>query len=164
MKDHLLSIHETLISIEDEFGGDIAFIPPATVENLRAFESSIGWKLPEVFFYLYAQETNGLIVDNKKIYGIFDKEQKKSWVDNLTRMNDPKTSPWFIDRPHIFLDYLVIGNDGGMIFCLSKKYNTPNPALYICKNPNNKNGVDLDNLGLDLESLILEMVKQTFQE
>lgn len=164
MKNFLLSIHEALISIESEFGGDISFIPPVSDGVLDKFELSIGWKTPQVFRHLYTKESNGIIVDDKKIYSLFDENQKKTWVDNLERMNTAETSPWFVGRPQIFDDYLVIGNDGGIIFCLSKKYHFSNPSLYMCKNPNSKSGVDLDKINLDLEGLIWEMVRQAFRD
>lgn len=164
MKDRLESMHDALCSIEEDFGGDIAFIPPVPLDMVEAFEASIGWKLPDVFRYFYTHETNGMVIDDKRIYSLFDQSQKKTWVDHLQRMNDPKTSPWFVGRPHIFQDYLVIGQDAGLIFCLSKKYDLANPGVYLCQNPNNPEGVDLDQLSLDLESLILEMVKQAYQD
>lgn len=162
MKSFITSLKDTLALMEDRFGGDITFIKPIVEERLSNFEDSINWKLPAIFRYFYTEETNGIIIDNKQIYSLYDKEQKKTWVDNLSRMNSPNTSPWFKGRPHIFEDYLVIGNDINVIFCLSKKYQLDNPSLYICKNPNNSSGVDFEILNLDLESLIVEMAMQAF--
>ena len=44
-----------------------------------------------------------------------------------------------------------------------KKYDISNPSIYICKNSNSSKGVDLNKLNLDLEALIIEMVKQAFE-
>jgi len=162
MHDYISSLHITLKNLDKKLGGDIAFIQPIN-ENIHDFESSIDWKLPNIFKYFYYKETNGIIIDNKRIYSIYDKTQKKTWVENLSRMNNPETSPWFNGRPNIFKDYLIIGNDNDTIFCLSKKYDISNPSIYICKNSNSSKGVDLNKLNLDLEALIIEMVKQAFE-
>ncbi len=162
MTDYSISLKNKLLSLEKNLGGDIGFIGTANEGLVKKFEGDIGWQLPDIFFYFYSQESNGIIIDNKRIYSIFDPKQKKTWVENLERMNNPEMSPWFKKRPHIFDDYLVVGSDGGVIFCLSKKYDLPNPSLYICKNPDDPKGVSLDKLSLDLESLISEMVKQAY--
>ena len=162
MKNYISSLHSTLEVLNDEWGGDITWIKPIPKKELENFEFLINWKFPEIFRYFYTQEANGIIIDNKRIYSVHDKEQKKTWVDNLVRVNNPNTSPWFKSVPDIFNDYLIIGNDGGIVFCLSKKYDLPNPSIYICTNTNSTNGVELRILYLDLEALILEMVKQAF--
>ena len=77
-------------------------------------------------------------------------------------MNTPQKSPWFQGAPEIFQDYLIIGNDYENVFCLSKKYNLPNPSVYICTNSNSQKEIELHILYLDLKSLILEMVNQVF--
>lgn len=161
MNNYEKSLHNSLLKLNDILGGDIGFIAPVD-DEIECVESAIKWNLPSVFRFFYSKETNGLIIDDKRIYSIYNKDQKKTWVDNIERMNDPKKSPWFKNRPHIFDDYFIIGCDGSIIFCLSKKYNFPNPSLYICKNSNDPKGVTFVKLNLDLESLILEMVTQSY--
>jgi hypothetical protein len=123
----------------------------------------IGWKLPRVFSHFLQQETNGILIGNKRIFSLFDKDQKKTLVESLERNNDPEKSPWFKGRPHIFSDYLVIGSDLEICFCYSKKYDLNNPSVYICENANSKSGVDFDKLDLDLEGLIKTMVSEEFE-
>ncbi len=155
-------LKSTLEAINEAFGGDVTFFPPVDINFLENFERKISWKFPEIFRYFYTQESNGLIINDKRIFSFYLKDNKKTWVENLERMNDSKISPWFKGRPHIFNDYVVIGQDNTIIFCLSKKYNFDNPAIYICKNPNDMKGVDLDRLDLDLEGLITQMIKKAF--
>jgi len=162
MNDYNASLHDSLLKINDVLGGDVGFIRPINDGEIDHIESIINWRLPSVFRYFYSKETNGLIIDDKRIYSIYDRGQKKTWVDNLERMNNPEKSPWFKKRPQIFNDYLIIGSDGKAIFCLSKKYDFTNPSLYICKDSNDPKEVNLDKLNLDLESLILEMLNQAY--
>ena len=152
-----------LLQINEDYGGDVTFINPVSEANFDAFSSLINWQLPEVFRYFYTKESNGIIIGNRKVLSINDTTQKKSRVDNIERHNNPITSPWFKNRPHIFNDYLVIGYDNDICFCLSKKYHLENPSIYICENANSKKGVDLNSLDLDLPDLILQMVINEFE-
>lgn len=162
MGNTIESLHNYLEELNDEYGGDVGFIPTTTIEKVRLFESGINWELPSVFKYFLSSESNGIIIGNRRIYSLFDSTQKKTFVDNLERNNDPSKSFWFKDRPHIFNDYLVIGSDKETCFCFSKKYNLENPSVYICENPNSKTGVDFDKLDIDLEGLIKTMIENEF--
>lgn len=155
-------LKSTLENIDDDFGGDVVFFSPINEQILDDFEIKLSWKFPEIFRYFYTKETNGLIMNDKRIFGFYIEKNKKTWVENLERINNPLSSPWFKGRSHIFNDYLIIGQDNSIIFCLSKKYDFDNPAIYICKNPNGVNGVDLDRLDLDLNGLITQMISQAF--
>ena len=155
-------LHTSLAEIEEEFGGDISFIPVTSEQSVSALEAAISWQLPSIFRYFYTQEANGLVIGSKRLYSIRDDAQKKTLVENLARQNDPTTSPWFKSRPHIFKDYLVIGYDGQICFCLSKKYTLDNPSIYLCENPNSSTGVDFDRLDITLLGLIATMVENEF--
>jgi len=157
------SLHKLVKEIDEKYGGDVSFMTPASRLSIEEFEALIGWKLPAILKYFLMVESNGLIIGNKRIFSLLDKGQKKTFVDNLQRQNNPETSPWFKQRPHIFDDYLVIGQDGEICFCFSKKYQIDNPSVYICENANSSNGVDFDRLNLDLEGLIRIMIKEEFE-
>ena len=96
------NLSNTLNEIEEDYGGDITFIPKASIEVTENAEKELGIKLPKVLKYFYSKETNGLIIDNKRIYSLYDKENKKTFSDNLQRANNPKTSFWFKYKPEIF--------------------------------------------------------------
>lgn len=163
MMVNFTSIKKILERANLEYGGDITFLSPIHEDSLQSFEKRINWDLPDMFRDFYTNETNGLIIGNRRIYSLYDKKQKKTYVENLERMNDPEKSPWFKGRPHIFNDYVIIGADSETIFCISKKYGIPNPLIYICRNPNSKHGVDLDCLDLDLGGLIETMIRLEYE-
>lgn len=162
MKPEQEKLHAALAEIEEEFGGDISFIPKTSEQSISALESALSWQLPDIFRYFYTQEANGLVIGEKRIYSIKDDSQKKTLVENLARQNDPTTSSWFKGRPHIFKDYLVIGADGEICFCLSKKYNLTDPLIYLCEHPNSPKGVEFDRLEMNLSGLIEMMVENEF--
>ena len=78
MKDFIHSLKLALEDIDNKWGGDVTFIKPIQEKDLNEFESSINWKLPQVFRYFYTKETNGIIIDSARIYSIYNKEQKKN--------------------------------------------------------------------------------------
>lgn len=162
MSQDEIDLHKCLSELNQDLGGDVAFLPPVQKSMVSGLEEKLGWQLPSIVSFFYTKEANGLIIDDKRIYSIYQKSSKKTWVENLERMNIPTTSPWFKGRPTIFQDYFILGSDQGIIFCYSKKYDLPNPALYICKNPNNPKGVDFERLDLDLAGLIRAMHKLAF--
>lgn len=162
MPNAIESLNKYLEELNEEYGGDISFIPTITNEKVHSFEKTINWKLPAVFRYFLSSESNGLLIGNKRIYSLFDDQQKKSFVDNLERNNDPSKSFWFKGRPQIFNDYLVIGADQEICFCYSKKHDLNNPSIYICENANYTTGVDFSRLDLDLEGLIKAMKTDEF--
>ncbi|WP_025144872.1 SMI1/KNR4 family protein [Pedobacter jeongneungensis] len=157
------SLHNYLKELDEEYGGDISFIPKVDAQLLANFERTCNWTLPEIFKFFLTSECNGLIIGNKRILSIYDQSQKKTFVESLERNNDPDKSPLFKGRPQIFNDYLVIGSDGEVCFCYSKKYDFPNPGIYICENANSKNGVDFENLEMDLIGLIKTMIANEFE-
>ena len=162
MESDIAHLQSVLAGIEEEFGGDVAFLPAANEEAVTAFEKALNWPLPGIFRYLLTTESNGLVIGNKRILSLLDVAQRKTLVDNLERHNQPTTSPWFKERPHIFQDYLVFATDGNVCFCYSKKYQLFNPAVYICSNANSTKGVDFDRLDLELADLIRFMVDKEF--
>ncbi|GAC1602660.1 MAG: hypothetical protein NVS3B25_31040 [Hymenobacter sp.] len=162
MESDIAHLQSVLADIEEEFGGEVAFLPVASEEAVTAFEKALNWQLPGIFRYLLMTESNGLVIGNKRILSLLDASQRKTLVDNLERHNHAATSPWFKGRPHIFQDYVVFGTDGDSCFCYSKKYELFNPAVYICSNANSTKGVDFDRLDLDLADLIRFMVDKEF--
>ena len=162
MESDIAHLHGVLADIEEEFGGDVAFLPPVSGEVVKAFERTLNWLLPGIFRHLLTSESNGLVIGNKRILSLHDAGQRKTLVDNLERHNQATTSPWFKGRPHIFQDYVVFGTDGDSCFCYSKKYELFNPAVYICSNANSTKGVDFDRLDLELADLIRFMVDKEF--
>ncbi len=164
MTDEIVSLQDYLEKLNEEFGGDIGFIPTVTEDKILNFETIIGWRLPEIFRHLLLNECNGIIIGNKRIFSTYEKEQKKTFVDNLERNNDPAKSSWFKTRPEIFKDYVVIGADLDICFCYSKKYSFVDPAIYICTNPNGRDGVDFERLNFGLEGLISVMVSEEFED
>ena len=151
-----------LNEIDEEYGGDITFIPKVSKDLINYTEEKLNYKLPKIFKYFYKNETNGLIIDNKIIYSIFDKNQKKTYSNNLIRANNPKTSYWFNYKPEIFNDYLVIGSDINICFAIHKHNDIENPSIYICENPNSKGEVILEKLDIDLKNLIKIMINNAF--
>ncbi|PAM94995.1 hypothetical protein B4N84_06840 [Flavobacterium sp. IR1] len=149
-------------SLDDEFGGDIGFIKPCNDNLVDEAEKQLDCKLPTVFKQFYQEESNGLRIDNKVIYSIYDEKQKKTFSENLQRANDPKTSYWFKFKPEIFNDYLVIGSDGEICFAIYKHRELDNPTIYICENPNAKKDVILEKLDFGLVDLIKVMVDNAF--
>jgi hypothetical protein len=162
MKPEQEKLHTALAEIEEEFGGDISFIPKTSEQAVSALESALSWQLPGIFRYFYTQEANGLVIGEKRIYSIRDDSQKKTLAENLIRQNDPVTSSWFKGRPHIFQNYLVVGADGDICFCLSKKYTLDDPLIYLCEHPNSSKGVEFDRLDMNLSGLIAMMVENEF--
>lgn len=156
------NLSNTLNEIEEDYGGDITFIPKASIEVTENAEKELGIKLPKVLKYFYSKETNGLIIDNKRIYSLYDKENKKTFSDNLQRANNPKTSFWFKYKPEIFKDYLVIGADLNICFAIYRHNEIENPSIYICENPNTKEEIILEKLDVNLEDLIKIMIENTF--
>lgn len=149
-------------SLDDEFGGDIGFIKPCDITVVDKAEKELGFKFPAVFKQLYHEESNGLRIDNKVIYSIHDEKEKKTFSENLQRVNNPETSYWFKFKPQIFNDYLVIGSDGEICFAIYKHRELDNPTIYICENPNAKKDVILEKLDFGLADLIKVMVDNAF--
>jgi len=156
-------LSDFLNKIDENYGGDITFIPVSSKSNFDKTSEELNYKFPNIFSHFYLCETNGLIIDNKRIYSIYDTEQKKTWVENVTRMNNPKTSPWFKFFPQAFEKYIVIGEDDGICFCLSKIYDYENPNIYMCESPNSKTNLDFKVIPLDLKGLIHQMIVNTFE-
>lgn len=157
------TLKEELEEIEEAYGGDITFIPPVSKELLQNFEAEKNCKLPSIFRHFYTSESNGMHIDNKVIYSIFDAQQKKTFVENLTRANDPKTSPWFKNKPEVFNDYLVIGSDVNICFAIYKNTDYEDPSIYICENPNTRDEVILEKLDFGIAGLIRVMVENAFE-
>jgi hypothetical protein len=99
-----------------------------------------------------------------RLYSIYDPNQKKTFSDNVQRANNPETSYWFRFKPMVFKDYLVIGSDGEICFCIYKHLMPDNPTIYICENPNARENVMLEKLDYGLENLIKVMVNNAFDE
>lgn len=163
MKKIIEQLNDNLQRIEEEYGGDVISIPTITEALIEEKEEIFQWKLPSILKKLYLTETNGLRIGNKVIYSLQDKKQKKTLIDSLERNNNSNTSYWFKGRPEIFRDYLVIGADGEVCFCFSRKYEYDNPSIYICENPNSNKGVDFERLNLDLNGLISVMIEEEFE-
>lgn len=163
MNDEEQKLHCSLESIDEDYGGDVGFIPPISLDLVESFEKSIGWQLPAIYKFFLTNESNGIVIGNKRILSLNDSDQKKTWSDNLERNNNPEVSFWFKERPLIFNDYLVIGTDGEICFCYSKKYDLTNPWIYICEDPNSRSGVNFERLDLDLEGLIKAMITEEFE-
>jgi len=159
MVENLVNILE---EIEEEYGGDITFIPPTSKKLVSQFEEEFDYQLPEIFNYFYIHESNGLHISNKVIYSVFDRNQKKTLSENLQRANNPKTSYWFRNKPQIFKDYLIVGADGQICFTIFKHQGLSNPSIYICENPNTKGEVVLEKLDMGLDGLIQIMVENAF--
>lgn len=158
------SLHLYLKKVEQEYDGGIVFLKPTSYRKIEEAEKVINWKLPVIFKYFFTQESNGIIISNKRILSIFEPDEKKTWVDNLARYNDATKSLWFKGRPHIFEDYVIIGNELSTLFCLSKKYQYENPSIYICRDPNSHTEVNFYNLELTLEGLIRAFVSDEFED
>lgn len=155
-------LKKIISSLDDEFGGDIGFIKPCDINLIDEAEKQLSYHLPTIFRQFYKEESNGLRIDNKVIYSIYDKNEKKTFSENLRRVNNPQTSYWFKFKPEIFNDYLVIGSDGEICFAIYKHRELDNPTIYICENPNAKKGVILEKLDFGLVDLIQVMVNNAF--
>ncbi len=164
MNKDFQSLHDYLEELNDEYGGDITFVPVVDEEHIQSLEKKISWKIPMVLRSMLLKECNGLIIGSRRLYSVTDPNQKKTLVDSFERNNDPGTSRWFKNHPQIFKDYMVVGEDGDICFCYSKKYDLENPSVYICENPNGKDGVDFERLDLDLEGLIKVMIDNEFND
>ncbi|MEI8321437.1 MAG: hypothetical protein WCG05_05500 [Alphaproteobacteria bacterium] len=164
IKNEIESLSKCVDNLKNKWGGDITFFPPTFEETLKNFELVAAYKLPEIFHWFYLQKNNGLKIDNKGILGCYDKNIKKTYVENLERFNDPKKEIYFQGRPEIFNDYLIVGYDHLNLICLSKKYNFENPLLYICSNPNSKKGVDFYRTTLTLEGFLKKIATDTFDD
>lgn len=162
MEKDVDKLHRIITEINEDFGGDITFLPKVREEVVSGFEAKQGWEMPGILKHLLTEESNGLVIGNKRIFSLRDGGQKKTLVDNIERNNNADTSPWFKTRPHIFNDYLVFASDAQICFCYSKKYDLFNPSVYICSNPNSSKGVDFDKLDMDLPDLIMFMVDKEF--
>lgn len=158
-----VELKSKLNRIEELYGGDITFIPKTSIKLLKQCESTLGFDLPKIFSYFYTEEANGLRIDNKLIYSVFDDAQRKTLSDNLQRVNNPKTSYFFKYKPEVFNDYLIIASDNHICFTIYKHRNLDNPSIYICENPNTKGEVILEKLDLDLGDLIETMAENTFE-
>lgn len=156
------TLKDLISSLEDEFGGDIVFILPCNSILVDELEKKLNFELPVVFRQFYQEESNGLRIDNKVIYSIYDEKQKKTFSENLQRANDPKTSYWFKFKPEIFDDYLIVASDGEICFAIYRHVKLENPTIYICENPNSKSDVILEKLDFGLDDLIRIMVDNTF--
>lgn len=158
MTEEHQKLHDFLESVDEGYHGDVGFIPPISLNLVELFEKSIDWQLPSIYKFFLANESNGIIIGKKRILSLNDSSQKKTWSDNLERNNNPKVSFSFKERPLIFKNYLIIGTDGEICFCYSKKYDLANPLVYICEDANSKLGVNFERLDLDLEGLIGTMI------
>jgi len=156
------SLNRYLTSLEDEWGGDVGFLPPVTQEKIMEVNESISYKLPTIFEWLYTKKSNGIKVDNKAILSVYDSNSKKTFVENIERLNDPNKNLYFKGRQNIFNDYIIVGYIHTKLICISKKYNFPDPLLYICPNPNSSHGVDFYRTDFNLEGIIRKMVDETF--
>lgn len=92
MKSDQEQLHTALAEIEEEFGGDVSFIPKTSEQSILALESALAWQLPAIFRYFYTQEANGVVIGERRIYSVRDDTQRKTLVENLARQNDPATS------------------------------------------------------------------------
>ncbi|MCP2025388.1 hypothetical protein L1276_000528 [Flavobacterium sp. HSC-32F16] len=155
-------LKDLMSSLDDEFGGDIGFIKPCDINLVDKAEKQLGFQFPTVFKQLYHEESNGLRIDNKIIYSIYDEKEKKTFSENLQRINNPETSYWFKFKPEIFNDYLIIGSDGEICFAIYRHRELDNPTIYICENPNAKKDVILEKLDFGLADLIKVMVDNAF--
>lgn len=162
MREKTYSLKKYLKIIEDKYGGDIKFLPPVDTESVSRVEKIITWNFPQILKFFYSQETNGLRIGNKIILSLFDPTERKTWVENIERANDKKICLWFKNYPAIYDDYLVIAEDVGKIFCLSKKYDNDDPEIYLCEDYNSQSGVNLYNTGQNLEKLIRFFVESSF--
>lgn len=151
-----------LLEIEEKYGGDVTFIPPVSPPKIHQAEIELNFKLPLIFSYFYEKESNGMQIDNKVIYSIFDKSQRKTYVENIQRVNNPSTSPWFKNKPEVFEDYLIIGADRHICFTIYKHRKIDNPSIYMCENPNTKGEVILERLDMNLAGLIYTMIENSF--
>jgi|GEM_PF-2480034 len=164
INQHIENLDACLGAIKDMYEGDIVFNKPVSEARLLELESSINYRLPGIFREFYTKESNGIKIDNKCILPIFDKENKKTIVENIARYNDPSKELFFKGRPNIYNDYVIIGYDHTKLICISKKYDLPNPLLYICPSPNAKKQVDFYRTDFNLESFISHMVEETFSQ
>lgn len=158
------SLNSYLSSLEEEWGDDVGFLPTITQEQIMEAEEEINYKLPPIFKWLYTKKSNGIKIDNKAILPIYDPKNKKTFVENIGRFNDPNKNLYFKGRPNIFGDYVIVGYMHTKLICFSKKYDFPDPLLYICPNPNNSHGVDFYRTDFNLEGAIKKMVEETFMD
>ncbi len=164
MEEHIKELEKVITQIDDEFGGDIGFIPPISLDVVNNLSIRMGVEIPAILIHFYTKISNGLIIGNKRILSIEDHLQKKTLIDNIERVNNPVLSFWFKNRSQIFNDYLIIGTYGQTCFCFSKKYTFENPKLYICENANSQKGVDFNLLNIDFAGLIKQMVINEFED
>lgn len=150
-----------LQKMESEYGGDVGFIPPLNIEKIQKLEKKISWRLPDIYTHFYTQETNGLVVGQSRILSVFQADSKRTWVENIERYNDKKKNLYFQNREYIYDDYLIIAEGSGL-FCLSKKYDSFDPEIYLCNDYNSKKGVNFFNTGMALEGLIQFFVEAAF--
>ena len=162
IENSINSLSDLLDKLDENWGGDVTFFPPVSEKILQEFESIVAYRLPEIFRWLYTKKTNGLKIDNKGILSLFDENNKKTYVDNLNRFNDPKKNLFFKNRPQIFNDYLIVGYYQKDIICLSKKYQFENPLLYISSNFNSSQGVDFDRIDLNLEGFLKKIIFEEY--
>ena len=95
IENSINSLSDLLDKLDENWGGDVTFFPPVSEKILQEFESIVAYRLPEIFRWLYTKKTNGLKIDNKGILSLFDENNKKTYVDNLNRFNDPKKNLLF---------------------------------------------------------------------
>jgi len=165
MKDiekDIVSLDKYLNQLEEEFGGDILFYPPISESKLIEAENILIYKFPEIFRWLYAKKNNGLKIDNKSIIGIYDEKNKKTFVENIIRYNDPSKELFFKEKNYIFDDYIIIGYDHTKLLCISKKYEYPNPLLYVCKNPNSVKEINFFRTNFNLENCINNFIQEAY--
>ena len=81
MESDIAHLQSVLADIEEEFGGDVAFLPTASEEAVTALEKVLSWPLPGLFRYLLTTESNGLVIGNKRILSLLDATQRneKHW-------------------------------------------------------------------------------------
>jgi hypothetical protein len=104
MHNAIESLHNYLEALNEQYGGDVGFIPVITNEKIDFFEKNINWKLPAVFTYFLLSESNGIAIVNKRIYGLFDDQHKKAlliiWKETmiLERVSGSK-----VDRKYLMI-------------------------------------------------------------
>ncbi len=163
MLEEISHLNEYIDAIDEEWGGDIDFRSPVSENHLNELEIVLNYRLPEIFRWLYTKKTNGLQVDNRSVLGVYDHQNRKTFVENINRFNDPSKNLYFKDRPEIFNDYVIVGYEHKNLVCISKKYDFTDPLLYSCPEPNNPKGVDFYCMDINLLGFIKKIVYEVFE-
>jgi len=164
MLNAISQLNDYIDESDKKWGGDIGLRSPISDAQLNEVELALNYKLPEIFRWFYTKKTNGLNIDNRSVLGIYDQKNRKTFVENINRFNDPSKDLYFKGRPHIFNDYVIVGYEHTNLVCVSKKYDLPNPLLYSCPEPNNSEGIDFYCMELDLLGFIKKMMYEVFEE